>query len=67
MFNDLNGDVWSWWWPTKIIPLNDGIRFPMVPPVTTQDFKQLPANIQDKLGNSAEKEIALSMEELRKK
>lgn len=39
------GHLWSWWWPSPMIPRADGTRFPMVPPVTTQDMKSLPEDI----------------------
>lgn len=36
------GHLWSWWWPSRMIPRADGTRFPMVPPVSNQDIKSLP-------------------------
>lgn len=43
------GESWTWWIPTGIIPRADGTRFPLIPPVTTADFAELPENIRSKL------------------
>lgn len=31
------GQAWTWWLPSRIIPKTDGTRFPMVPPVKIAD------------------------------
>lgn len=40
------GQQWTFWWPSEIVARADGLRFPLVPAVPTDDFKCLPANIQ---------------------
>lgn len=40
------GEIWTWWWPSAKIPKADGMRFPMIPPVRTQDKATLPINIR---------------------
>lgn len=32
--NIFEGQLWTFWWPTEIIARYDGVRFPMVPPIT---------------------------------
>jgi len=34
--------LWTFWWPSGVVPRNDGTSFPMRPPVSTENFKSLP-------------------------
>lgn len=40
------GDYWLFWWPGEVKSNNDFTEFPMRPPVTAAQIKQLPARIQ---------------------
>jgi hypothetical protein len=60
----LEGESWTWWFPTKTIPRADGTRFPMIPAVTASDIQTLSEDIRLKLRDPSEKEIPVSIEEL---
>ena len=40
------GELWTFWWPSAIVPRYDGVRYPMIPPITEEDKKSLFTNVQ---------------------
>ena len=40
------GQSWTWWWPSEIIPRADGTRFPMRPPVSSDQFIKLAPEVR---------------------
>ena len=39
--NVFEGELWTFWWPTAMVPKYDGVKYPMIPPITDQDKKSL--------------------------
>ena len=39
--NVFEGELWTFWWPTAMVPKYDGVIYPMIPPITDQDKKGL--------------------------
>ena len=58
------GHLWSCWWPSRMVPSADGTKFPLIPPVNSEDFGGLSQELQRRLRDEAELKMASSMEEL---
>lgn len=41
------GELWTFWLPTAMVPRYDGVRFPMIPPISDEDKKTLFTNVQE--------------------
>lgn len=56
------GELWTFWWPSALIPRYDGVRYPMIPPITEEDKKTLFSNVQEMLKDPIEKAMPKTIE-----
>lgn len=45
----MEGEAWTFWFPSMTIPRSDGTKYPMIPPISDRDKKALFENVQEYL------------------
>ncbi len=60
----MEGEAWTFWFPSMTIPRFDGTKYPMIPSISDSDKKALFENVQEYLKDPIEKGVPATYEQL---